>query len=236
MFLVRSVNIYFTSIICEVISLCFKEVRTRGHWVCWITHTPVLINDEMSWCILQSCVLLSMVTWSQCLPYGGYQQQAQSFGGHEQSYSNYPHGQQQQVAELYNHHTPQAQEEHEDHHHEPVNYSFHYDVHDPHTGDVKSQHETRSGDVVNGFYTLVEPDGTIRTVKYTADKHNGFNAVVDRKKPNFDVGSFNYHQQKPLQQHHYNWRRLIHTYYMDLGTMACSAFFRWIFDYFQTTL
>ncbi|XP_026807882.1 larval cuticle protein A1A-like [Rhopalosiphum maidis] len=152
--------------------------------------------------VIASCVLLSMVTWSQCLPYGGYQLQTQSLGGHGQSYNNYPHGQ-QQVAELYNHHTTQVQEEHEDHH-EPVHYSFHYDVHDPHTGDVKSQHETRSGDVVNGFYTLVEPDGTIRTVKYTADKHNGFNAVVDRKKPNFDVDSFNYHQQQPKQQHHYN--------------------------------
>jgi hypothetical protein len=27
---------------------------------------------------------------------------------------------------------------------------------------------------------LVEPDGTTRTVHYTADKHNGFNAHVDR--------------------------------------------------------
>ncbi|XP_015372753.1 PREDICTED: adult-specific cuticular protein ACP-22-like [Diuraphis noxia] len=150
--------------------------------------------------VFTSCVLLGMVAWSQCLPYGEYQQQAQSFGG-----NGYPH-RQQPAAQLYNH-QPQAQEEHE-----PVSYSFHYDVHDPHTGDVKSQHETRTGDVVTGFYTLVEPDGTIRTVKYTADKHHGFNAVVDHKKPNFDVGPFNYHhyhqhqqqQQQPRQQHHYN--------------------------------
>lgn len=27
---------------------------------------------------------------------------------------------------------------------------------------------------------MVEPDGTIRTVSYTADDHNGFNAVVTR--------------------------------------------------------
>ncbi|KOB67816.1 putative cuticle protein [Operophtera brumata] len=32
-------------------------------------------------------------------------------------------------------------------------------------------------------YTLVEPDGSIRTVDYTADKHNGFNAVVHRTAP-----------------------------------------------------
>lgn len=27
---------------------------------------------------------------------------------------------------------------------------------------------------------MVEPDGTIRTVHYTADDHNGFNAIVTR--------------------------------------------------------
>lgn len=31
-----------------------------------------------------------------------------------------------------------------------------------------------------GSYSLVEPDGTTRTVDYTADDHNGFNAVVHR--------------------------------------------------------
>ncbi|KAJ9588160.1 hypothetical protein L9F63_018464 [Diploptera punctata] len=59
-------------------------------------------------------------------------------------------------------------------------YSFKYSVNDFHTGDIKSQHETRDGDVVKGQYSLVEPDGTIRTVDYTADKHSGFNAVVSK--------------------------------------------------------
>lgn len=40
--------------------------------------------------------------------------------------------------------------------------------------------EHRDGDVVKGQYSLVEPDGTIRTVDYTSDDHNGFNAVVTR--------------------------------------------------------
>ncbi|NP_001166270.1 cuticular protein RR-2 family member 7 precursor [Nasonia vitripennis] len=61
-------------------------------------------------------------------------------------------------------------------------YNFAYDVHDSHTGDIKSQHEERDGDVVHGSYSLVDPDGTKRTVDYTADPHNGFNAVV-RKEP-----------------------------------------------------
>ncbi|XP_054262884.1 holotricin-3-like [Macrosteles quadrilineatus] len=62
----------------------------------------------------------------------------------------------------------------------PAHYAFEYEVHDPHSHDVKSQHETRKGDDVKGFYKLVEPDGTIREVHYTADKHNGFNAVVKK--------------------------------------------------------
>ncbi|EEB10692.1 cutile protein, putative [Pediculus humanus corporis] len=64
-------------------------------------------------------------------------------------------------------------------------YGGHYDhyrkkIHDAHTGDVKQQHEVRDGDVVKGSYSLVEPDGTTRVVEYTADKHNGFNAVVKK--------------------------------------------------------
>lgn len=60
----------------------------------------------------------------------------------------------------------------------PAKYAFNYGVNDPHTGDVKSQHEERDGDVVKGSYSLNEPDGTVRIVDYTADPHNGFNAVV----------------------------------------------------------
>ncbi|XP_054262492.1 cuticle protein 19-like [Macrosteles quadrilineatus] len=59
-------------------------------------------------------------------------------------------------------------------------YSYNYGVKDFHTGDVKNQWEERDGDVVKGEYSLVEPDGTIRTVSYTADDHNGFNAVVHK--------------------------------------------------------
>lgn len=66
-------------------------------------------------------------------------------------------------------------------HHAPAHYEFAYSVHDPHTGDVKDQHETRNGDQVQGHYSLVEPDGHRRTVHYKADAHNGFNAVVYRE-------------------------------------------------------
>lgn len=61
-------------------------------------------------------------------------------------------------------------------------YSYGYDVQDGITGDSKSQVESRNGDVVQGSYSLTEPDGTRRTVDYVADPINGFNAVV-RKEP-----------------------------------------------------
>uniref|UniRef100_T1H7Q7 Cuticle protein n=1 Tax=Rhodnius prolixus TaxID=13249 RepID=T1H7Q7_RHOPR len=72
------------------------------------------------------------------------------------------------------------------HHHEPEpydphpKYSFNYGVKDTHTGDIKHQSEERDGDVVKGQYSLVEPDGSTRTVDYSADDHNGFNAVVTK--------------------------------------------------------
>jgi len=59
-------------------------------------------------------------------------------------------------------------------------YQYSYGVKDAYTGDVKHHHEARDGDVVKGEYSLVEADGSIRTVKYTADKYNGFNAVVEK--------------------------------------------------------
>jgi len=61
-------------------------------------------------------------------------------------------------------------------HHPKFNYK--YGVEDHHTGDYKSAHESRDGDVVKGEYTLIQPDGKIRTVHYSADKHSGFNAHV----------------------------------------------------------
>lgn len=63
----------------------------------------------------------------------------------------------------------------------PPQYDFAYGVSDLHTGDNKQQKEIRHGDVVQGEYSLKEADGTIRTVKYTADDQNGFNAVVLRQ-------------------------------------------------------
>lgn len=62
-------------------------------------------------------------------------------------------------------------------------YSYNYGVADGLTGDKKSQHEARDGDVVKGSYSLVEPDGSVRVVDYAADDVNGFNAVVKKIGP-----------------------------------------------------
>ncbi|KAL9891688.1 uncharacterized protein ACN2A1_007630 [Glossina fuscipes fuscipes] len=60
-------------------------------------------------------------------------------------------------------------------------YKYSYDVQDSVSGDSKSQVEERDGDVVRGEYSLVDSDGFKRTVQYTADSVNGFNAIVNRE-------------------------------------------------------
>ncbi|EAT36402.1 AAEL011504-PA [Aedes aegypti] len=92
---------------------------------------------------------------------------------------------------------------------EPVaypKYSFNYGIKDPHTGDIKSQAEERDGDVVKGQYSLVEPDGSVRTVDYTADDHNGFNAVVHKSAPAVHkvvaAAPVAYHAPAPILSHY----------------------------------
>lgn len=67
--------------------------------------------------------------------------------------------------------------------HHPA-YAFSYGVKDLHTGDVKSQWESRDDGVVKGHYSVLEPDGSIRSVDYTADAKSGFKAVVKTHGPN----------------------------------------------------
>ncbi|RVE52442.1 hypothetical protein evm_002836 [Chilo suppressalis] len=102
------------------------------------------------------------------------------------------HSQQQQHHEQDYHHQPAVSSFHIERHDVPAHppadwhkyndgpakYEFEYQVHDPHTGDYKQQHEARDGYVVEGAYSLREHDGSVRTVKYYADKKTGFNAEV----------------------------------------------------------
>lgn len=66
-------------------------------------------------------------------------------------------------------------------------YSYAYNVQDNLTGDSKTQEETRDGDIVKGSYSLIEPDGSRRTVNYYSDPINGFNAVVSKDIPTAPV-------------------------------------------------
>ncbi|KAG6463536.1 hypothetical protein O3G_MSEX013950 [Manduca sexta] len=82
-------------------------------------------------------------------------------------------------------------------------YAFEYEIADPHTGDKKSQHETRDGDVVKGYYSLHEADGSTRIVEYTADKHNGFNAIVKHTEPSKHAEPAHQTYQQAEPSHHY---------------------------------
>jgi len=62
-------------------------------------------------------------------------------------------------------------------------YSYSYGVKDALTGDQKSATETRDGGVVKGSYSLVQPDGVLRTVNYVADPVHGFQAQVINSAP-----------------------------------------------------
>jgi hypothetical protein len=57
-------------------------------------------------------------------------------------------------------------------------YAFGYQVADPLTGDVKSQSEVKQAGVVQGEYSFIQPDGSLRQVTYAAAPGTGFNAVV----------------------------------------------------------
>lgn len=60
-------------------------------------------------------------------------------------------------------------------------YNYSYNIEDPTTGDTKSQHEVRQGNVVSGVYSVLAADGTGRIVHYTADPKHDFKAVVTQE-------------------------------------------------------
>jgi len=60
-------------------------------------------------------------------------------------------------------------------------YKFSYGVADKVTGDQKSAYEVRDGDVTKGSYSLVQPDGVLRTVNYISTPVGGFQAQVINK-------------------------------------------------------
>jgi len=101
-------------------------------------------------------------------------------------------------------------------HHAPVPYNFEYSVNNPYTYDVKSQHEYSDGNgYVKGSYSLLEADGSTRTVEYTADDYNGFNAVVKNeggyKAPSYSAPAYSAPAYKaPYSAPAYWWKNFYH--------------------------
>ncbi|XP_075971023.1 uncharacterized protein LOC142973270 [Anticarsia gemmatalis] len=99
-------------------------------------------------------------------------------------------------------------------------YDFSYSVADGHTGDNKSQHESRDGDAVHGEYSLVEADGSVRRVQYTADDHNGFNAVVSNSAPAHAHAA---PHAPVILAHHYNHNNMFSKIVALSAVLAVSA-------------
>ncbi|XP_047098338.1 uncharacterized protein LOC124712085 [Schistocerca piceifrons] len=64
-----------------------------------------------------------------------------------------------------------------------VRYDFRYAVDDAESGVVSDRWESRVGEYVKGAYSLLGPDGKVRTVDYEVDGDNGFHAVVRSHPP-----------------------------------------------------
>ncbi|XP_075232870.1 cuticular protein 66D [Lycorma delicatula] len=60
-------------------------------------------------------------------------------------------------------------------------YQFSFDIKDDESTNYHNRKETRDGDKISGSYSVVDSDGYIRTVTYTADPREGFKADVDRR-------------------------------------------------------
>ncbi|KAL1516770.1 hypothetical protein ABEB36_000628 [Hypothenemus hampei] len=60
---------------------------------------------------------------------------------------------------------------------EPANYEFEYHVQDPPSGNDFGHKEQRQGDVAQGKYFVLLPDGRLQTVEYIADE-NGYRPKI----------------------------------------------------------
>ncbi|KXJ76155.1 uncharacterized protein LOC109401031 isoform X2 [Aedes albopictus] len=93
-------------------------------------------------------------------------------------------------------------------------YQFGFDVKDDEFTNYQNRKEQRDGNVIKGSYSVVDSDGFIRTVTYTADPKEGFKAEVSRQPtdivvktpkpiPEYQQQPHQIHQQQqqPQQQH-----------------------------------
>ncbi|XP_011195656.2 uncharacterized protein LOC105220828 [Zeugodacus cucurbitae] len=80
-------------------------------------------------------------------------------------------------------------------------YEFAYGVEDAQARLLQNRQETRDGDAVWGSYSVVDPDGNLRVVKYTADHENGFQAEVSSNGLGTTVHGHQPVSYTPLQNH-----------------------------------
>jgi len=82
-------------------------------------------------------------------------------------------------------------------------YNFSFDIKDDELTNYQNRQEERDGQTIKGSYSVVDPDGYVRTVTYTADPKNGFQAKVTREptdvKIKFPVPTEAPQQQQQLQ-------------------------------------
>ncbi|TMW52184.1 hypothetical protein DOY81_002743 [Sarcophaga bullata] len=75
----------------------------------------------------------------------------------------------------------QLEQEEEEYDDQNSSYQFGFDVKDDEFTNYQNRKEIRDGSVIKGSYSVVDSDGFIRTVKYTADPKEGFKAEVIRE-------------------------------------------------------
>ncbi|XP_045446519.1 cuticle protein 19.8 [Melitaea cinxia] len=98
----------------------------------------------------------------------------------EEQYQQRPQYQPQPQPQQQSQYRPQQQREPEDYDPHP-SYQFGFDVNDDQYTNYQNRKEQRDGDVIKGSYSVVDSDGFIRTVTYTADPKEGFKAEVSRQ-------------------------------------------------------
>ncbi|KAF6204963.1 hypothetical protein GE061_019130 [Apolygus lucorum] len=81
-------------------------------------------------------------------------------------------------------------------------YQFGFDIKDDEFTNYQQRKEQREGDKISGSYSVVDADGYIRTVKYTADPLEGFKADVVREPTDIKI-KFPVPAQQPQQQPEY---------------------------------
>ncbi|XP_069705124.1 uncharacterized protein [Periplaneta americana] len=85
-------------------------------------------------------------------------------------------------------------------HYNEVQYDYRYAVDDPKSGVINDRWEQRYGEYVKGAYSVLDPDGRVRTVDYEVDGPKGFHAVIRTQFPRNSLLSY-LQLQKSIKQH-----------------------------------